>query len=528
MSLYKMDILFLRPFNSVRRMLLSVTGMVVVLIALVQFWGSPSWSYIATQSAEEEGSVFVMFSNATSLSNSDLLLASATSPSNLVEKAEREKNDVSSNNNKDANAVTIIKDTTFHNRFSKGSRDYSMINVGSWDAESNTSGLTHRSLIGRAQQVVELEPEGGSVKIIKVGRSSSDNDTLMIEKYVRKIRGQTTTISEMNLMVHHSIVSSGSLPSRSSKLDLELLNAKVQIRNAPVSRNIPDLYAPIFRNVSIFRSTEMLRMTLYEEKSPTVKKLENYLTNYVNLVKKRYHFWNRTGGADHFFVACHDWAPRITRKHMSNCIRVLCNANVAGGFSIGKDVSLPVTYIRSGNDPLRDLGGQPPSKRPILVFFAGGMHGYLRPILLQYWEDKFPDMKIFGPMSRDIEGKAVYRGYMKSSKYCICARGYEVHTPRVVESIFYECVPVIVSDNYVPPFFQILNWEAFSVFILEKDIPNLRNILLSIPEERYLEMQQRVKMAQRHFFWHKIPEKYDLFHMILHSIWFSRVSLAKP
>jgi hypothetical protein len=90
---------------------------------------------------------------------------------------------------------------------------------------------------------------------------------------------------------------------------------------------------------------------------------------------------------------------------MRNCIRSLCNANVAKGFKIGKDTTLPVTYIRSVEDPLKDLGGRPPSQRYILAFFAGGMHGYVRPILLQYWENREPDMKIFGPLPRDIEGK---------------------------------------------------------------------------------------------------------------------------
>lgn len=187
-----------------------------------------------------------------------------------------------------------------------------------------------------------------------------------------------------------------------------------------------------------------------------------------------------------------------------------------------------MTYIRKSEDPLKYLGGKPPSQRPILAFFAGSMHGYLRPILLQYWENKEQDIKIFGPMSRDDGGKSRYRDHMKSSRYCICARGYEVHTPRVVEAIFYECVPVIISDNYVPPFFEILNWEGFAVFILEKDVPNLRNILLSIPEEKYLQMQMRVKMVQQHFLWHKKPVKYDLFHMILHSVWYNRVFQVKP
>lgn len=182
-----------------------------------------------------------------------------------------------------------------------------------------------------------------------------------------------------------------------------------------------------------------------------------------------------------------------------------------------------MTYVRSAENPLKDIGGNPPSDRPILAFFAGGMHGYVRPILLQYWYNKESDMKIIGPMPRDIEGKARYREFMKSSKYCICAKGYEVHTPRVVESIYYECVPVIISDNYVPPFFEVFNWESFALFIMEDDIPNLRDILLSIPEDRYIMMQHRLKIVQQYFLWHKIPEKYDLFHMILHSIWYNRV-----
>ncbi|KAI3977582.1 hypothetical protein MKX01_000495 [Papaver californicum] len=112
---------------------------------------------------------------------------------------------------------------------------------------------------------------------------------------------------------------------------------------------------------------------------------------------------------------------------------------------------------------------------------------------------------------------------MKTSKYCISAKGYEVASPRVVEAIFFECVPVIISDNYVPPLIEVLDWQSFAVFVAEKDIPNLKEILLSIPEEKYIEMHKRVKKVQHHFLWHKEPVKYDIFHMTLHSIWYNRV-----
>lgn len=274
-----------------------------------------------------------------------------------------------------------------------------------------------------------------------------------------------------------------------------------------------------------------LKVYIYKEgKKPVFHKpvLKEYLKNYVDTIAAKYPYWNRTQGADHFMVACHDWATSETKEYMANCIRALCNSDIREGYIFGKDVSLPETTIRNPQRPLRDLGGEPPSKRSILAFFAGGMHGYLRPILLQQWGNKDPDMKIFGTMHNG-KGKLNYAQHMKRSKYCICPRGYEVNSPRVVEAIFYECVPVIISDNFVPPFFEVLNWDSLAVFVLEKDIANLKKILLSIPDERYRQMQLSVKKAQQHFLWHPRPVKYDIFHMILHSVWYNRVlQMKKP
>ncbi|CAA0810570.1 Exostosin family protein [Striga hermonthica] len=274
-------------------------------------------------------------------------------------------------------------------------------------------------------------------------------------------------------------------------------------------------------------SSRLLEETLYVPNSHSRKNLVQYLSRYLQKITTTYRFWNRTGGADHFLVACHDWAPAETSRIMKNCIRSLCNADAKGGFKFGKDVSLPETYVRHAKNPLKNLGGKPPSQRTILAFFGGKMHGYLRPILLQHWQNKDPDIKIFGKIHESSSQNA-YAQYMKSSKYCISAKGYEPYTPRVVEAIFYECVPVIISDNYVPPFFETLNWESFAVFVLERDIPNLKSILLSISDERYVEMQERVRRAQKHFLWHNTPVEHDVFHMVLHSLWYTRVFQARP
>ncbi|KAJ6698017.1 EXOSTOSIN HEPARAN SULFATE GLYCOSYLTRANSFERASE -RELATED [Salix purpurea] len=404
---------------------------------------------------------------------------------------------------------------------------------------------------------------------------------------------EVVSISEMNnLQLQRWSSPNSRTPRWPSVVDQELLNAKSQIQNAPIVENDPALYAPLYWNISMFKrsyelmedilkvyiykegempilhqpllkgiyasegwfmkllegnkkfvtkdsrkahlfylpfSSRNLEIKLYVPDSHSHKNLIKYLKNYLDMISAKYPFWNRTQGADHFLVACHDWAPSETRQHMANCIRALCNSDAKEDFVFGKDVSLPETYVLTPQNPLRDLGGKRASKRSILAFFAGSMHGYLRPILLQHWENKDPDMKIFGKLPKvKSRGKMNYIRYMQSSKYCICAKGYEVNSPRVVEAIFYECVPVIISDNFVPPFLEVLNWESFAVFVLEKDIPNLKNILLSIPEKKYRRMQMRVKRVQQHFLWHARPVKYDIFHMILHSVWYSRVFQMQP
>lgn len=93
-----------------------------------------------------------------------------------------------------------------------------------------------------------------------------------------------------------------------------------------------------------------------------------------------------------------------------------------------------------------------------------------------------------------------------------------------MEAIYGECVPVLISKSYIPPFSDVLNWKAFAVFVAVEDIPNIKKILLGIPEAKYMEMQKRVKQVQKHFVINGSPKRYDLFHMIVHSVWLRRLN----
>ncbi|CAA6671622.1 unnamed protein product [Spirodela intermedia] len=373
------------------------------------------------------------------------------------------------------------------------------------------------------------------------------------ERDPRRPRGNVEpvrTIREMSeILIRNRRSSCSLIPRWSSPADQQILEARREILNAPIVEDDPELYPPVYRNFSTFKrsyelmekmlkvyvykegkrpifheprlagiyaaegwfmkhmegknrflvddpskahlfympfSSTNLRIKLYIPNSHSKGNMINYLRDYVATIAAKYPFWNRTGGADHFSVGCHDWS------------RLQCRYR--GGLRARQGRVHYADASAEPTEPLQNVGGKPGRKRDTLAFFAGQTsHGYVRPLLLQQWGMETPTSR-------------TYAEHMKSSRYCLCPRGYEVNSPRLAETFFYECVPVIISDNF-----------AFSVVVAVKDIPRLKEILESIPRKKYLALQTGVKKVQRHFLWHSKPERYDLFHTTLHSIWFNRV-----
>ncbi|CAI0416610.1 unnamed protein product [Linum tenue] len=267
---------------------------------------------------------------------------------------------------------------------------------------------------------------------------------------------------------------------------------------------------------------------LYTPLSYNLTPLRHFVADYVSVISTKHPFWNRTLGADHFMLACHDWGPHASRGSPllnHNSIRVLCNANTSEGFTPRKDVSLPEIHLYGGNIPTQLRSPPPPSShRPHLAFFAGGLHGPIRPILLRHWKDRNDtDLRVFEylPKASPLD----YHTFMLRSKFCLCPSGHEVASPRIVEAIYAECVPVILSESYVLPFSDVLRWEAFSVQVGVSEIPRLKEILGGIGEREYLRLKSGVRSVRRHFVLNQPAKRFDVFHMILHSVWLRRLDL---
>lgn len=213
-------------------------------------------------------------------------------------------------------------------------------------------------------------------------------------------------------------------------------------------------------------------------------------------------------------------ATWYVKKLFFNSIRVLCNANISEYFNPEKDAPFPEINLQTGE--INNLtGGLDPMSRTTLAFFAGQSHGKIRPVLLNHWKEKDKDILVY----EDLPGELDYKEMMRKSRFCICPSGHEVASPRVPEAIYSGCVPVLISENYVLPFSDVLNWEKFSVSVSVKEIPELKRILMDIPEDRYKKLYEGVKQVQRHILVNDPPKRYDVFNMIIHSIWLRRLNV---
>jgi hypothetical protein len=112
-----------------------------------------------------------------------------------------------------------------------------------------------------------------------------------------------------------------------------------------------------------------------------------------------------------------------------------------------------------------------------------------------------------------------YANAFARSKFCLVVRGLVTSTLRFSEVFIYSCIPVVISDGYVPPFSGSINWNAFSIFVPERNIAQLPEILGSISEEKWNTMNSNLQKVRKHFIYNDPPVKGDAFHMILYEVW---------
>ncbi|KAL6012640.1 hypothetical protein ACLOJK_003129 [Asimina triloba] len=143
--------------------------------------------------------------------------------------------------------------------------------------------------------------------------------------------------------------------------------------------------------------------------------------DYVEGLISKYPYWNRTLGADHFFVTCHDVGVRATEGLallVKNSIRVVCSPSYDVGYIPHKDVALPQVL-----QPFAlPAGGNDLENRTILGFWAGHRNSKIRVILARVWEND-TELVVHNNRISRATGELVYQNTFYRTKFCICPGG---------------------------------------------------------------------------------------------------------
>lgn len=67
-----------------------------------------------------------------------------------------------------------------------------------------------------------------------------------------------------------------------------------------------------------FSVVKMVKM-IYEPNSHDMNPIRRTISDYIGVVSNKYPFWNRSLGADHFMLSCHDWVIKQQTEYDPKC-----------------------------------------------------------------------------------------------------------------------------------------------------------------------------------------------------------------
>jgi len=186
------------------------------------------------------------------------------------------------------------------------------------------------------------------------------------------------------------------------------------------------------------------------------------------------------------------------------------NAMRGEPYSTEKDVGSVCSasyYLPAKAVEYRVFEPKPLYERRTLVSFNGGLSSPLRArvaAIVEEQNDPGVDIAFTGHVSTS--------GYMKdlsSSKFCLHMKGTRVVSPRLIEGIWFGCVPVILADNYDLPLSHILDWSKFAVIIPEADAAQLFTRLRAA---NWPELYANLRKVAPMFLYHRRPIFGDAFY----------------
>lgn len=247
----------------------------------------------------------------------------------------------------------------------------------------------------------------------------------------------------------------------------------------------------------------------------------NYVTGSVKYIAQQYPYLKQSNGADHFWFSTHDGGA--TRGFLAeddfntNSIGLVHSADVLMGYTPCKDISL-IPNCDFDRPPTKEERAELFSdshNRKSSVFFAGNLASNK---LRQEVKSMYQDDDLFYIVDGRIDD-VDYIEQLKTSQFCLHLRGFQVWSPRLIEYIWYGCIPIVLGDDYYLPMSSLLDWREFSIIIKEDHASSIKQTLLSISNKQIRKMRRRLAKVAPHFIYNDYPVMYDAFYMTMAQLY---------
>lgn len=226
---------------------------------------------------------------------------------------------------------------------------------------------------------------------------------------------------------------------------------------------------------------------------PAIGHARLLISSAVDLVSSSHPFWNRSNGADHVFVASHDFGScfhTLEDVAMADGVpEILRNSVILQTFGVKyehpcqavENVVIP-PYIPPETVRLTLEKFPIDGRRDIFAFFRGKMELHPKNVSGRFYS-KAVRTKIWDHFNRDRRFYlrrhrfAGYQSEIARSVFCLCPLGWAPWSPRLVESVALGCVPVVIADGIRLPFSSAIPWPEISLTVAENDVARLGEIL---------------------------------------------------
>ncbi|KAG5239892.1 glycosyltransferase [Salix suchowensis] len=230
------------------------------------------------------------------------------------------------------------------------------------------------------------------------------------------------------------------------------------------------------------------------------------IARFIRDLRMEFPYWNRTLGADHFYVSCTGLGYESDRNLVElkkNSVQISCSPVPEGKFVPHKDITLPplasFTYASHapGNKTTRYLV----------------MHNVAK------------DSKLVNELRNDSD-------FLMESEPSNEMTLYGADISGIGKALRFGCVPVMVTDHPMQdlPLMDVLNWQKIVVFVGSGGgVKEVKRVLDLACRDDECEGTRRLgTAASQHFGWNEIPEPYDSFYMVIYQLWLRRHTIRYP